>query len=92
MASGSFTAMYYIRGITGAGDRLDFVGFDGATGSIALSGATASGGGSAPDNCGDYGCFPGYFVRVTASDNQIHLTEYNGAVFTITLSPVETCP
>lgn len=92
MASGSFTAMYYIRGITGAGDRLDFVGFDGATGSIALSGATASGGGSAPDNCGEYGCFPGYFVRVTASDNQIHLTEYNGAVFTITLSPVETCP
>ena len=91
-ASGSFTGMYYIRAITGAGDRIDFVDFAGATGSIMLSGATASGGGSAPDNCGKYGCFPGYFVRVVGSGNQIQLTEYNGAVFTITLSPVEVCP
>jgi hypothetical protein len=91
-ASGSFTGMYYIRAITGAGDRIDFVDFAGTTGSIMLSGATASGGGSAPDNCGKYGCFPGYFVRVVGSGNQIQLTEYNGALYTITLSPVEVCP
>lgn len=93
-ASGSYIAPSgYLTSISTSGSQLTFTDSMAGSGSVAIAGATLSGGGSSPPIIIPGGSIPGLTNRAEGSGNTLVFYSTTGVAFaTITFTTVEVCP